>query len=290
MLKISLPLVSIIIPVFNTERYVRQCVESFVTHDYRNLEIIVVDDGSTDASPEILKSFGDKITYIRQENKGPSSAINTGIKASKGEFISWFGSDDICLPGRIKIQVKKLLEDQSISVVYSDYILIDPNGDEIEVVNVPHPPVEQFTRSLLMRNFINGSTVLMRRECLEKVGYYDESLRADPDGEMWFRLLKHGYKFAHIPKPLVKYRWHPGSVSNNQELMRACKDKVRLKVLQSFTPKELFGDIITQGGSIASAYQELAWHLFCDFNIQSAELALRKAYEFANELAHQRRI
>jgi len=273
-IKPILPLVSVIIPVYNQEKYIQECVESVINQDYKKIEIIVVDDGSTDGTADILKSFGDQIKYIRQENQGPAASVNTGIKTSKGSLICWFGSDDVYMTNKISEQVDFLLKEPSISIAYSDYIMIDSNGSKLMDVQVPYPPFEQFARSLLIRNFINGSTVIMRKECIDAVGDYDETLRADPDGDMWFRMLKHGYRFGHISKPLVKYRWHSSNVSKDQELMRECKDKVRLKVLSGFTPNELFGDIISAGGSLEKSYEEMALHLFRNFNFRAAEKAL----------------
>ncbi len=281
-LKPKLPDVSVIIPVYNQEKYINECVQSVIQQDYEKLEIIVVDDGSTDATPNILKGFIGKIKYIRQENQGPSASVNNGIKIAQGSLICWLGSDDLYLAGKIFHQVELLLREPSISIVYSDYIMIDSDGKEIQKIQVPYPPPEQFARSLLLRNFINGSSVMMKRECFDKVGYYDETLKADPDGDMWFRLLKHGYRFGHIPIPLIKYRWHPNNISHNKELMRKCKDAVRLKVLEEFTPQQLFGDIISYGGEIDKLYEEIAVCLFRDFNFKSAEEALLRSYKLSN--------
>ncbi|MGB9596142.1 MAG: glycosyltransferase family 2 protein [Candidatus Poribacteria bacterium] len=282
-IKAKLPLVSVIIPVYNQEKYIKECIDSVINQSYANVEIIVVDDGSTDKTPDILRAYGDKIKYIRQENQGPSSAINNGIKSANGSLICWLGSDDLYMPNKIEHQVELLQREQSISIVYSDYITIDSYGNEINKVHILHPPQEKFARTMLIRNFINGSTVMMRRECLDKVGYYDESLRADPDGDMWFRLLKNGYKFGHISEPLVKYRLHQNNVSRDFDLMRDCKDKVRLKVIQQFSIQELFGDIIANKGSLSNAYEEVAWHLFRDFNLKSAEMALKISYDLRDK-------
>lgn len=278
----KLPDVSVIIPVYNQEKYVKECVDSVIEQNYDKLEIILVDDGSTDNTSKILQSYGDKIKYIKQENQGPAASVNNGIKISQGSLVCWLGSDDAYMPNKIEHQVNLLLKEPSIDIVYSDYIMIDSNGSELTKVQVPYPSPDQFTRTLLIRNFINGSTVMMRRECIDKAGYYDETLKADPDGDMWFRMLKNGYKFGHISLPLVKYRWHSNNVSHNRDLMRSCKDKVRLKVIENFTHQELFSDIISQKGSLGRAYEEVAINLFRDFNFKAAESALFKAYEFGN--------
>jgi len=273
------PTVSVVIPVYNHEKYIRECVESALDQDYRHLEVTVVDDGSTDATPEILKEFSQRIQYIRQENGGTAAALNNGIRHAKGSLFAWLSSDDVYLAGKIRRQIEEFQKNPSLALIYTDYIKIDAQGNELELVNVPCPPAEQFVRAMLERNFINGSTVLMRMECFEKVGYYDENFRADQDGDMWFRLLKHGYQFGHIPTPFLKYRWHSSNTSHNSDLMQSCKDQVRLKAIQAFSPEEIFGDVISNGQSVSAAYETLACALFLDFNFKAAEATLRKAYE-----------
>ncbi|MEM4217279.1 MAG: glycosyltransferase family 2 protein, partial [Candidatus Methanomethylicaceae archaeon] len=230
-----LPKVSVIIPVYNCEKYIRECVESVLSQDYENLEVIVVDDGSTDATPNILKEFGQKIRYIHQANRGAAAALNEGIRFASGSLIAWLSADDLYLPGKIIAQVQKFQEDPSLGLVYTDWIMIDAEGREILTVQAPCPPEKAFVREMLKGNFINGSSVLIRRECFERAGYFDERLPADVDGDMWFRLLKHGYRFGHVPKLLLKYRWHPSNLSHNYRLMQTCKDKVRLKVIETFS-------------------------------------------------------
>ncbi len=271
------PSVSVVIPVYNHEKYIRESVESALNQDYDNFEVIVVDDGSTDNTSLILKEFDNRIVYIRQKNQGTAAALNKGIKNAKGKLIAWLSSDDLFLPEKIKYQVRKLHNEPSLALVYTDWIMIDSQGQELKVVNSRLPPSESFVREMLRVNFINGSSVLIRRSSFEKVGYFDETLPTDSDGDMWFRLLKNGYQFGHIPLPLIKYRWHSSNLSHKSRMHQACKDQVHVRALESFSAQELFGDLLKKKDiGIDSAYAELAWLFTRQFLFQSAKTVMKK--------------
>jgi len=272
------PKVSIIIPVYNYEKYVRECVESALSQDYENLEVIVVDDGSTDATPEILKSFEQKIRYIRQENRGTAAALNVGLRLARGSLVAWLSSDDVYLPGKIRAQVEKLQEEPDLALVYTDWIMIDAEGRELQVIRSSCPSPERFIREMLICDFVSGSSILLKKECFERAGYFDETLRAVADADMWFRLLKHGYRFGHVPKPLVKYRHHPSNQTHNYRLMQVYKDQVRLKVIEMFSAEELFSDLAKSSDfDEAATYEKLAWTLAQGFHFRAAKAALQKA-------------
>ena len=138
------PLVSVIIPTYNRAKYLRQCIESVLSQDYPNLEIIVVDNGSTDNTPEILASFGNKIKCLKEEKGGASASRNKGLRAARGEFIAFLDSDDFYLPGKISLSVRKLQEDHSVSLVYTDYVRVNTKGIITKTVKINHPPSEEF--------------------------------------------------------------------------------------------------------------------------------------------------
>lgn len=266
-----LPKVSIIIPVYNQETYIKECLESVLNQDYENFEVIVIDDGSTDNTPKILIEFGEKIKYARQKNQGPSIALNNGLRLAEGSLIGWLGSDDVYLPGAIKLRVKKLQEDPSIALVYTDYVMIDSTGNELKTIKCPFPAHEQFAKALLADNFINGSTVLMRRECYGKVELYDTTLKASMDGDMWFRLLGARYQFGHIAIPLVKYRVHQTNISHKFTLMQEYKDKVHLKALKNLSSQGFFTTSIE--------YEQLSYGFAKQFSFRSASASMKKSIE-----------
>jgi len=119
--------VSVIIPAYNAE-YIREAIDSVLNQTFKDFEIIVIDDGSTDNTPNILKSYGNKIRWKSQENKGSASATNEGIKMAKSEYIAYIDADDVCLPERLEIQIKYLDEHPDVGLVYTDFYQIDENN------------------------------------------------------------------------------------------------------------------------------------------------------------------
>jgi len=271
----SLPKVSIIIPVYNCEKYIRECVESALAQDYEQVEVIVVDDGSTDATPRILKEFGDRICYIHQENQGAAAAFNHGLRVSNGSFVSWLSGDDVFLPDKIKRQINKFQEDPDLAAVYTDYIRIDAEGHELEIVHSHCPPPEQFVRQYLAHGFVSAVSLLIRRECIDKVGPFDESLRAYEDYDMVLRLLQH-YRLGYIAVPTVKYRWHSANMSHRFRLLQDCRDQIFLKVLQNFASQEIFGNLLERK-NLGDSYEWLALTFARQFTFQAATAAMKKA-------------
>ena len=271
------PKVSIIIPVYNHEKYIRECVESALAQDYENLEVIVVDDGSTDNTPEILKEFKGKIKYIRQENQGAATAFNHGLKYAQGDFITWLSSDDVFLPSKVGVQVANLQKDPEFALVYTDCIKIDAEGQELEVVHSHCPPPERFVREYLMGRFITTPTILFRRKCIDRVGGYDEKLRVYEDTDIIFRLLKH-YRLGYIPVPLAKYRWHSANISHKFRLLQYYQDRIFLKVLRTFSPQEIFGDLL-ESKNLGAAYEWLSLVFVRQFCFCAASVAMKKSIQ-----------
>jgi teichuronic acid biosynthesis glycosyltransferase TuaG len=228
----SSPIVSIIIPTYNQDKYIRFCIDSCLSQTYRNLDIIVVDDGSTDETPKILANYGEKIRVITQKNQGAAKALNNGIRESSGIFIGWLSSDDAFLPDKISLQLKHLLEDNSIDLIYSDWFSIDSDGKILKEIKSPYFK-NDFLKHLLFGNFINGSSVLMKKIVWEEVGGFNTSLIADVDGFMWYKLLLAGKKFGHVPQTLIYYRTHNQNQSSNKPLMRHFSDLVILETLRN---------------------------------------------------------
>ncbi len=270
-----LPKVSVIIPVYNHEKYIRECVESALAQDYENIEVIVVDDGSTDATPEILKEFGGRIRCIRQENQGAAAAFNHGLRLAMSSFVSWLSSDDVFLPDKIRQQVSRFQEDPDLAVVYTDYIRIDADGHELEVVHSHCPPRERFVREYLAGGFVSAVTMLMRRECIDKVGPFDESLQAYEDYDMVLRLLQR-YRLGYVPLPLMKYRWHSANMSHKFRILQNCRDQVFLKVLREFSPQEIFGDLL-KSKNLGDSSEWLALTFARQFTFQAASAAMKKS-------------
>ena len=129
------PIVSVIIPAYNAERFIPQAIQSVLEQTYQSYEIIVVDDGSTDKTKDILKEFEDKVCCIYQENQGPSAARNAGIKISQGRYICFLDADDIWTPDKLEVQVEFLECHPDISLVFSDHQDFDAGGGSVPLVS-----------------------------------------------------------------------------------------------------------------------------------------------------------
>ena len=186
------PLVSIVIPVYKGAKYLAEAIDSTLAQTYKNIEIVVVNDGSPDdgATERVVLSYGDKIRYIYQKNGGVSSALNTGIKEMKGEYFSWLSHDDLYEPTKIEKQVA-LIQDEN-DIILCSGSLVDENRKPI-----PHHVktlegrlnnIEVFN-AFIHDYALNGLGFLIPRHIFEKVGTFDESMRYLQDLDMWLRIL-----------------------------------------------------------------------------------------------------
>ncbi|WP_051475415.1 glycosyltransferase [Bacillus sp. J37] len=196
--------VSIIIPFYNCQ-YVDKAVESALNQTYKNIEIIVIDDGSTKYDEKIQPYFS-RVKYIKKGNGGTASALNMGIKNATGEYFSWLSSDDLYNPEKISKQVN-LMTEVGAKVSYSPYYIINSNGEVINQINKFYPNKKELIKTALKHCPVNGCTVMTRMDVFSAVGYFDESLRYANDYDMWCRLLLN-YEFFYIDEPLVSYRHH----------------------------------------------------------------------------------
>ena len=222
-----LPLVSIVIPVYNGSNFIIDAIGSAFAQTYPNIEIIVINDGSDDGgeTERIVKQYGDRVIYIAKQNGGVSSALNAGIRAARGEWISWLSHDDVYLPDKIEFQIhqlNQLLEKQidiSRVILHSATIRINSKGNVIskKIVSIPDDLTPHETFNYHIRNYnIGGCTVLIRKSTIEEAGFFDENVRTVSDAQMWFDLLLRGYSFRYIRKPLVKSRQHKQQIGNTR--------------------------------------------------------------------------
>lgn len=197
------PTVSVIIPTYNRAHLVGRAIRSVLNQTYQDFEIIVVDDGSTDNTEEVVKSFNDpRIRYIRHEkNRGGSAARNTGIRATYGEFIAFLDSDDEWLPEKLEKQVL-ICSDEQIGLVYTGRKVIDSQSGQVLSKIVPDKEGNVYEQ-LLERDFIGTcSSVMVKKEALENIKGFDETLPARQDWDCWLRIARN-YKVACIREVLV---------------------------------------------------------------------------------------
>ena len=215
------PTVSVIIPTYNRAKLVVQAIESVLNQTYRKIEIIVVDDGSTDNTLEVLKQYEGNIKYIFQERSERSKARNEGYRHSRGDFISFLDSDDLWLPTKIEKQIEVMNERPDVDVVYTGIEFIDGNGKLLVGDTCwDSPQREVLYEDLMTHNVITGTTssVMVRRTCLDKVGLFDDSMNTCEDLDLYRRIAQN-YKFHKIELPLVKFRIHAGNTQRNSTAM-----------------------------------------------------------------------
>jgi len=201
-----------VIPVYNGSNYLREAIDGALAQSYRNIEVIVVNDGSDDSgmTEAIARSYGVRIRYFCKENGGVATALNYGISQMTGEYFSWLSHDDVYFPEKVERQVSAMAVEDEKTVLYSDFEVIDWRSRHLNYANIRDvEPQDVFYRMMTVALHMNGCTLLIPRACFEKVGLFDESLRTTQDYHMWFRMMKSGYKFKLIPEPLVKWRLHP---------------------------------------------------------------------------------
>lgn len=217
------PQVSIIIPVYNGEKYIKECVESALAQTYDSYEVIVIDDGSTDKTLDILCGI-DFITVLIKPNGGTASALNTGIRNAKGKWIKWLSADDVLYPDALRTMMESVNDDHTI--YYTNYHIIDSDSNIIGQFVEPN----RDTNQLWDLFFGNGSSSLIHRNVFEKCGLYDESLTHSEDYEFWLRVTQvYGVRMKLLPFFSLKYRRHPDQLTNRVggSLDSLIKNKVR---------------------------------------------------------------
>jgi glycosyltransferase involved in cell wall biosynthesis len=206
------PLVSVILPVYNAETYIAEAIESILTQSYKNLELILINDGSTDRSLDIMQSYADiRIQIISRENRGLVASLNEGIMKAKGKYIARMDADDISLPKRFEEQVAFLEMYPEVGLCGTAVIIF---GDKIKGKIWRLPQSDNRIKSeLLFSSALAHPTVMMRRELIEKYGlFYDPAFQHAEDFELWTRFAEYT-DIANLPEPLLKYRVLENSVS-----------------------------------------------------------------------------
>jgi glycosyltransferase involved in cell wall biosynthesis len=209
-------LVSVVIPVYNGERFLARALDSALAQTYRDLEVIVVNDGSTDGSAEVLARYGHRIMVVSQENRGCASARQSGVERSRGEFVAFLDQDDEWASNKIERQVDALTRYPSAVAVYCDHHGIDDEGKRGGPSAGLHPVYSGLIFELLIRSncIVSASLVMVRRGALDAAGGFDLSQPhwAD-DWDLWIRLAERG-PFLYLLEDLVGYRRHASNTSS----------------------------------------------------------------------------
>lgn len=217
--------VSVIIPCYKHARFVRQAAESILRQTFKDLELIVVDDNSKDGSVEVLRELEKADSRLRlvvhDRNLGASRSRNDGLRMAQGEFVGFCDADDLWKPDKLERQIKGLAANPECDVAYCDAEITDQNGHltgELfsDQFRLPPSPSGDLFEVLCARNFINMTTVLLRRNSLGDKLFFDESVKWVEDWWQWIRLARN-HKFLYEPAALAIYRVHPRSTGFTQK-------------------------------------------------------------------------
>jgi len=243
------PLVSIVIPVYNGTNYLREAIDSALGQTYKNIEVIVVNDGSTDNgdTERIALSYGDKIRYFKKENGGVASALNRGISEMRGEFFSWLSHDDVYKKNKIEEQINflKKYPDEEV-VVYSDYEFFENGRLKTCTTGSVYFSSEFNGLYPLFFNIVHGCTLLIPKICFETSGYFDETLDTTNDYEMFFRIGA-SCKFVYLKKYLVTVRVHEkqDSFTKRDKHVSDCS-KLWMNIIDNYPEEKTLKDETTR--------------------------------------------
>ncbi|RKF18299.1 glycosyltransferase [Altericroceibacterium spongiae] len=256
------PKFSVVMPVFNVETYIGQAIDSVLAQSFTDFELIVVDDGGTDRSMDIACAYDDpRIRIVSQTNRGLAGARNTGIAASRGNYIALLDSDDCFHPDKLRLHYIHLEANPSIGVSYAGSRMIDAAGSPLSVAMQPKLRGIDAAHILCRNPVGNGSAAVLRRSAIEPVAvsdakdfwrrcWFDENFRQSEDIEFWIRLsARHAVKFEGIEGLLTHYRIIPGALSANIVKQYLSWNRMLTKT-EAYAP-----DLIAAHGATARAYQ-----------------------------------
>lgn len=236
------PLVSIVIPLYNGSNYVEEALQCALAQDYQNIEIIVINDGSTDngAGKDICMKYADRITYLEKPNGGCASALNYGIRAAKGHYISWLSHDDLYVPNKISHQINLLTQgniNPECTIISNRGSLIDSEGNTLM-----HPSVSEnryldglsFFKYLLFNKCVNGCGLLIPKSIFDSGLYFDESMRFVLDWNLWLKMAASDIGVYLDDAVLVKNRVHGGQVTVKQKQLHKVEAEKTVEDLYTF--------------------------------------------------------
>ncbi len=269
------PQVTIITPAYNRESYLKETIESVLNQDYPNIEYIVLDDGSTDSSAEVVKKYKDKVIFESHPNMGETATVNKGFQMASGEFVGVVNSDDPLLPGAVRKIIEPMLSDPKIMVCYPDWNLIDGTGNLIRHISTPE------------HNFINmvrwfrcyvGPGAFFRKELVNKLRGRDGNFRYVADFDFWLRAGLEG-SFKRIPEYLATFRHHEDSASVGSQGLEMSEEHLRL-YHKFFSLPNLSENILAlKKESLSSAY-------FVAGNVNGENWSFRRKKYYLKALWH----
>ena len=245
------PKISVIVPVYNSEKYIKETINSILNQDFKDFELIIINDASTDNSSEIIKELAKKDKRIRiftnKINKGRAGSVNVGFKYAKGEYITFSDSDDLFYPERLKKQTEFLDKNSEIDMIYGNMLKFYEDGkeetyDSVEFKNTQEPLLrlkksakskekfKEIFQALDLKKYIPGGSVMFKRKIIDSGIKMDENLRNSEDCDFNFQVIGKEYKIMKMPIITFKYRKHSNQKSGNQEKMKIATDYVLNKL------------------------------------------------------------
>jgi glycosyltransferase involved in cell wall biosynthesis len=272
-------MISVVIPTYNQARYLSQAVESVWMQEVDDLEVLIVDDGSTDETSDVIRGLAAKgeLRWIRQENSGPAAARNRGIKESRGELIAFLDADDYWIQGKLKDQIAAFgAESEASDFCFSGSFLVDDNCTILanRVSNQPRILLSE----LIWGNCITTSSVLVRKTLLLEVGLFNEMLTIGEDWDLWLRLTLRT-TVNYIPKPLIAVRSAEWASKYQMKTYETATKRVLARFYETVKDDDKYQHLVEQRGKV------LSWHLsvlaksylrhnnvidFCRLGVQSA--------------------
>lgn len=277
----SAPLVSVIIPTFNRAGWLTETIESVLSQTYPNLELIVVDDGSTDDTAEVVQRFGNRLTHLRQANRGVSAARNRGVAASRGAWVAFLDSDDLWRPNKVAAQVAMFQSQPEVAVCYTDEIWIR-HGVRVNPKRIHQKHTGWLFEPSLPRCIISPSSIMMRRSLWTRLGGFDERLPACEDYDLWLRMT------ARVPVTLlpeafiVKRGGHADQLSRTTPLLDQYRITALDKLLRTPLPwpqrRAVLSVLIRKCGIVAQGARKRQ-------QTERAEVYCAKAQQYRRHLA-----
>lgn len=251
------PLVSVVLPTYNRRKLVTRAVQSVLEQSYRNLELIVVDDGSSDATGEALEYFtGDpRFHYLYQSNKGQSAARNRAIDRSCGEYIAFLDSDNYWLPEKLERQLEFLGRHDGFEILYSEIIPVEESGARMAKRSIPRFS-GRILEQLLVSNCVTNNTALVKRSCFEEMGKFDEGLRYCEDYDLWLRFATR-YRFLYHPCDVACYCYEGERLSSAEEKVIAANKLILSRFFESYP------------GQVGAGRRRRAWSSLHKWEIES---------------------
>jgi GT2 family glycosyltransferase len=247
---VSEPIFTVAMPAYNSERTIASAIGSVLAQTQPDFELIVVDDGSSDATVDVARGFQDsRVRVRRQENAGPGAARNLAIVEGRGRYISMLDSDDLWLPAYLETMGAALDADPKAGLAYTDAWVLDDATGRIRRTTAMHyqdPPVppptepQEFLRQLLIRGNFVFTSGTVRRAALDEIGVFNMLLTPSEDFELWLRIVATGWRAVRVGANLAVYRKHSGSLSSNEvAILRGEGEALRRVVEEYDVPEEL---------------------------------------------------